>query len=217
LPSVVWGQITLDATVGAELREAEQEAEKAGALTLMQSESTSRYRRLVGEAKAPAVVKHLYDELKETDQKVVVFAYHKNVLGKLALGLYEFGVAYVDGDTSQAARDKAIRDFQTDPKVRVFVGQITACQAGITLTAAQRVVIVEPDWTANVNVQAAQRVARIGQTAEHCIAQLVSLAGTLDDAIVRVNLRETRMYQEIFEGATEAPGEVQARSDWAAL
>jgi SWI/SNF-related matrix-associated actin-dependent regulator 1 of chromatin subfamily A len=201
LPKVFWQQQKLDVSLSAEFKEAEREAEASGALELRQTGATARYRRLVGEAKAPAIVSQLAEELEGSGEKVVVFAYHRTVLGALALGLHKYGVAYIDGDTSPLERDAAIGAFQHEPDVRVFVGQIQACQAGITLTAAQRVVIVEPDWTANVNVQAAQRVARIGQKAEHCVAQLISLAGTLDDAIVRVNLRETRMGQEIFADA----------------
>ncbi len=113
----------------------------------------------------------------------------------LRAGLESFGVAYVDGDTCQAFRDERIDAFQMDPRTRVFLGQDTCCQEGITLTAARRVILVEPEWTAMKNYQLGKRVARIGQTAERCIGQLITLAGTLDEAIVAQNLRETRMVE----------------------
>ncbi len=149
-----------------------------------------RLRRLIGEVKAAAVVQMLADELDSSKEKVVVFANHRNVLATLALGLSRFGVAYVDGDSTPAQRDRAIDGFQTNPFTRVFLGQTLACQTGITLTAASRVVLAEPDWTGVVNVQAAGRVARIGQTSKRCIAQMISLAGTLDEAIVANHRRE---------------------------
>jgi SNF2 family DNA or RNA helicase len=83
----------------------------------------------------------------------------------------------------------------------VFLGQNIACQTGITLAAAHRVVLVEPDWTADVNFQLGQRVARIGSTAKRCIGQMIALAGTLDEAIVAQNERETRMAADLFRKA----------------
>jgi SNF2 family DNA or RNA helicase len=91
------------------------------------------------------------------------------------------------------ARDEAIDRFQSDPRTRVFLGQNIACQTGITLTAAKRVVLVEPDWTGDVNLQLGKRVARIGQKSNRVIVQMISLSGTLDEGIVAQNARETRM------------------------
>jgi hypothetical protein len=86
----------------------------------------------------------------------------------------------------------------------VFLGQNIACQVSLTLTAARRAVIVEPDYTANVNYQLAKRIARIGQSADRVIVQFAMLAGSLDKRIVRRNIAETRMAERVFdaEGAT---------------
>lgn len=159
----------------------------------------ARMRRRLGELKVAPVAEMLTSQLADSADKVVVFAHHRTVLSALRELLRSFGVAYVDGDVSGAARDEAIDRFQTDPRTRVFLGQNLACQTGITLTAASRVVLVEPDWTADVNYQLGKRVARIGQGADHCIAQMIALAGTLDEAIVGQNLRETRMHEEILQ------------------
>lgn len=204
VPEIFWQPWEIDATISEELREAETEvcdleylAARYEVFLPRETAATATMRRLVGEAKAPAIAAQIADQLDGSNEKLVVFAHHRRVLGEIALRLQRFGVAYVDGDTSQAARDEAIRAFQTG-NARVFVGQTIACHTAITLTAANRVILVEPDWTANVNYQAAKRVARIGQTAGHCIAQMVSLAGTLDTAIVRQNLREVSMEREVF-------------------
>ena len=111
-----------------------------------------------------------------------------------------YGVAYVDGDVAARGRDLAIDRFQTDPSCRLFVGQNIACQTGVTLTAARRVFLVEPDWTGVVNHQLGHRVARIGQQARHCIAHVICLAGTIDEAIINRNMRELRMAETLGLG-----------------
>jgi SWI/SNF-related matrix-associated actin-dependent regulator 1 of chromatin subfamily A len=164
----------------------------------------ARMRRRLGELKVEPVVKLLTEQLEDSDEKIVVFAHHRNVLDGLGRGLSRagFGIMNVNGDTSPTARDTAIDMFQTEPSIRVFIGQNIACQTGITLTAARRVVLVEPDWTADVNLQLGKRIARIGQRAERCVGQLIALAGTLDEAIVAQNQREVRMAETLGLGST---------------
>jgi hypothetical protein len=156
----------------------------------------ARMRRKLGELKAPVVVRELREQLKDTDEKIVVFAHHRSVLQALDTGLADFGVSYIDGDCNDLQRAGAVERFQHGAN-RVFVGQNIACQFSLTLTAAQRVILVEPDWTADTNYQLGQRIARIGSTADRCIGQLVVLAGTLDEAITRQCERELKMHDEL--------------------
>lgn len=202
VPTMFWQPLVLDASDVAPvepLSREQVEGAKFPLETFLSDPHVARYRRNVGEAKVKPVVEMLTQELAAGDEKVVVFAYHRSVLEGLRKGLGPFGVAYIDGSVSPTDRDQAIGRFQTDPKCRVFLGQNIACQTGITLHAAHRLVLVEPEWAEDVNVQLGQRVARIGSTFERCIGQRVCLAGTLDEWIVRQNLREGRLQTEMFE------------------
>lgn len=160
----------------------------------------ARMRRRLGELKVDPVVEMLKSQLEDSDEKVVVFAHHREVLARLGQGLSKFGPVMVHGEHGQKVRDRHIDRFQTDPTCRVFIGQNIACMEAITLTAARRAILVEPDWTADVNHQLGKRIARIGQRAERCVAQMVALAGTLDEAIVGQNLQEVRMAETIGLG-----------------
>lgn len=153
----------------------------------------ARYRRRLGEQKVQPLIEHVTPELHDSDEKLVIFAHHTSVLTALVGGLSRFGVAFVAGQTPLAARAQEIARFQNDPACRVFVGQNIACMESITLTAARRVLLLEPDPVAGVNAQLVQRVARIGSTASRCIAQWVVAEGTLDRQIVAQNIRETEM------------------------
>lgn len=210
VPRLIWQQITVDAVEDMVHTTAHDEAAvraaiAAGDLASIASDpQVARMRRRLGELKVKPVVEIVREHLDNSDDKIVLFAHHRSVLGQLLFALAEYGVAYVDGDVSDANRREAIDRFQTDPTCRVFLGQNIACQTGITLTAASRVIMVEPDWTAVVNEQLGHRVARIGQVSQHCVAQMVALAGTLDEAIVGQHYREVRMASAVLNAARAA-------------
>lgn len=198
VPRVFWQTIMLDAE---SIHEAGVWARYGmSLLELARDPEMARYRRNVGLLKVKPVVEMLVDQLAESDEQVVVFANHTDVLRGLRNGLTTAGLScsFVDGSTSRTGRDFQIDRFQKDTSVRVFIGQNIACQAGITLHRARRCILVEPDWTATVNEQLAARIARIGSTADHCIAQMITLAGTLDEYIVRQIARETEIQERLF-------------------
>jgi SNF2 family DNA or RNA helicase len=163
------------------------------------SVALARLRRLTGVAKAGATVELLQDELAAGAlDKVVVFAHHREVLRALASGLDRYGVVVIDGNTSPGQRQAAIDRFQSHPKIRVFLGQITAAATAITLTAASHVVFAEASWVPADNLQAAKRVHRIGQT-RPVVVRFVSLAGSLDEAITEVLRRKARLLAQIID------------------
>lgn len=158
----------------------------------------ARMRRRLGELKVGPVSEMLTSQLAASEEKVAVFAHHRSVLAGLRAQLMPFGVAYIDGDTGPVARDAERERFINDPKCRVFLGQNQACSTGMDGLQAvtNRAILVEPAWTADVNDQLGHRVARMGSTFGRAIVQMIALAGTLDEAIVAQNKRETEMVAE---------------------
>lgn len=217
LPPIVWQREALawgppmDAQLSTEheaLARAVEGATQAELDLLEKDPEVARVRRKLGLFKVPAILDYLRTQLEGSPERLVVFGYHRDVLRVLHDSLEDDGYAVVsvDGSTPQGRRDAAIRAFQSPEKSapRVFLGQIDACKEGITLTAARRVILAEPSWTASTNLQAAHRVARIGQTANVTFAVMLALANTLDDAVVGQHYRELRQHREVFaEGAAQ--------------
>ena len=81
---------------------------------------------------------------------------------------------------------------------RVFLGQNIACMMGIDLSAASTILSVEPDWVATNNDQLGHRILGPNQRSKHVVAQMISLAGTIDDSIVRQNAREAAWQHRMF-------------------
>lgn len=162
-------------------------------------QSSSTQRRLVGLAKVPPVLEVLRHDLdSDEEERKVIFCQHRETMALLAEGLDDFGVVQVHGDHNDDEREAAVNAFQRDGSARVFIGQIDTANAGLTLTAATRVEIVEPSWVPSVNWQAAMRVRRIGQT-KPTFARMWGLAGSIDEAITRVLLRKTRHIAAVLD------------------
>lgn len=98
----------------------------------------------------------------ESGKKLVVFAHHKVVIEQLMNEFKDIAVS-LTGETEMTARQKAVDDFQNNPKIKLFVGNIQAAGIGITLTAASDVIFVEFPWTPSQLTQAEDRLHRIGQ------------------------------------------------------
>jgi SWI/SNF-related matrix-associated actin-dependent regulator 1 of chromatin subfamily A len=156
-------------------------------------------RRYLGMAKATTVAHAIADELRDDpDMAVILFAAHHDVIRELRECLADYNPACITGETPEKLRELEEMRFQSDPRCRVFIGQIRACQTAITLHRANHVVIVEPEWTPEFNLQAAKRAHRIGQT-RPVFVRYASMPGTLDEAINRVLVRKTKMIAQVLD------------------
>jgi SNF2 family DNA or RNA helicase len=158
--------------------------------------SLSRLRRILGTYKAARVGELLKEELRTKQyRKIVVLAYHHDVISILGQVLEPFGVVTLTGSTLPKRRQAAIDEF-TKGRARVFLGQQTAAGVGLNLQVANEVVLVEPSWSPEDNAQAIKRVHRIGSTAP-CRARIFSVEDSLDQGVMEVCARKTRMRLEL--------------------
>ena len=122
-------------------------------------------RRMMGVALAPQVADYIDMLIDGGEEKLVVFAYHHQVLDILQAAWQKHGVIRVDGNTSAARKMKAVEEFQTDPRKQIMLGQILAMGTGTD--GLQKVschaLIAEPDWVPGNNEQAFDRLDRGGQ------------------------------------------------------
>jgi SWI/SNF-related matrix-associated actin-dependent regulator 1 of chromatin subfamily A len=156
---------------------------------LAPNEQISTYRKELGKAKVKPALAYLRELLDGSDEKILVFAVHKEVVAELAKGLATHHPFVVTGDTGKKTRQEYVEEFQRNPTRRVFVGNIEAAGVGFTLTAATRVVIVEPTWVPAENEQAADPAHRIGQT-EPVFVQYLVFKNSIDRAVIETNLRK---------------------------
>ncbi len=162
------------------LYEAEQE-EFDGDIPIIGEISTAR--RLLGEAKAMACIRYIHDLMQEVN-KLVVSAHHSSVLAIARKELVRYGLAYMDGSTPSKKREEAVVSFQTNPRCRIILGQTQVIGEGHTLTAAQDVLAMEPDWVPGRTEQLGDRVHRLGQAGDYVIVHIPVVPGTLDERVI---------------------------------
>ena len=68
----------------------------------------------------------------------------------------------MDGNTSVKKRQSLIDTFNRDDSIAVMLLTTRTGGLGISLTGADRVVLVDPDWNPQTDIQARERAWRIG-------------------------------------------------------
>jgi E3 ubiquitin-protein ligase SHPRH len=105
--------------------------------------------------------------------KAVVFSQHKSVIQHASYLLKATGVRHVSicpGDNQQTLRN-AVATFNSEQSCGVFLLHAGTAAAGLTLTAARHVFLLEPFLSAAEEAQAMNRAHRIGQQhrTSHCV------------------------------------------------
>ena len=145
-------------------------------------------RRLTGVIKVQAMAALLEPEVV-AGRKVISFAVHHDVIDAIAARFKDKCVT-LDGRTSPAKRQAAIKAFREDKKI-LFNGQISAAGEVIDLTPCSLMYLMETDWVPKTLTQAIGRANRPGQI-EPLMVWILTLAGSIDDVIARTLVRKTR-------------------------
>ena len=178
--------------VEAMLKVAQAGDDFTSALGSLQGPKTIDSRRYVGLSKTPAIAEMIAEELDRGDyEKIVLFAWHKDVIHDLRERLAKFHPVSVFGGTPPLKRDRLAHTFRTKGHCRVFIGQILAAGVAIDLSVAHEVAFAELSWVPGDNAQAAMRVHHLKQTKPVRI-RVFSTPDTLDERVNHVLRRKTR-------------------------
>ena len=160
-------------------------------------------RKEMAIAKTGLAARYLSDVLDGGEQKVVAFGHHRELLLALKELLARYKPVLVIGGLSDKVRQAAVDAFQNDPSVRLFLGGITACGTGVTLTAASRLVRLEGSWVAGENQQCEDRIHRMGQIAKSVVVEDLVVEKSLDAQILGCAARKSRDVSGVLDGAAQ--------------
>jgi len=163
----------------------------------------SKIRALLAESRIPAMLEQV-ESHEDSDEPLVVFSAHRKPVDTLAS---RAGWRVITGDTSAEERQEVVQAFQAGRLKGVGL-TIAAGGLGITLTHASRVLFVDRDWTPANNLQAEDRVCRIGQERPVQILVLVS-DHALDQRMCEILEEKTRL----IDGAVENEADYQHRAE----
>jgi len=148
-------------------------------------------RHMIGLAIAPQVGDYAAMCLDGGEDKIVIFAWHKDVLDLLQNRLSRFGVLRIDGSTSALQRKARVDAFVSQPRARVMLGNTMALGTGTDglQKVSAHCLIAEPDPVPGSNEQAIDRLDRGGQT-RTVLADLFVAPGSLLEKILEIALRK---------------------------
>jgi SWI/SNF-related matrix-associated actin-dependent regulator 1 of chromatin subfamily A len=134
--------------------------EESKSLTVQFTKLT-KVRQIIADEKIKQTIE-LAENILEQDKKVIIFCNFTDSLNKITEHFGKVAVK-LDGSMSKPERQNSVDQFQDNPKVKVFVGNIKAAGVGITLTAAEAVIMNDLSFLPSDHAQAEDRAYRYGQ------------------------------------------------------
>jgi SNF2 family DNA or RNA helicase len=142
------------------------------------------------------------DEIKEQgNHKIIVWCRFIEEINQVCARLRQAGIGHgmLRGDVAGKDRQAIIDQFNTDPGVKVFVGQIQTGGLGIELTAADYAVFFSNTYSFSNRVQAESRCHRSGSEIHDKITYIdLVCPGTIDELILSAIHRKGDIAAEIM-------------------
>lgn len=162
-------------------------------------------RKDLGIAKVPGVLSFVKDTLQQID-KIVVFAYHRDVVEMLVSGLEDYNPVNVYGGLTTEVKQAQIDKFVNDPGCRVFIGQILAGGTGVDglQLVCNNVIYAERDWSPGNMDQSVDRLHRMGQTDTVFVYHLI-VPNSLDTQIELTLKKKRTVIDKLMKGKEQMP------------
>ncbi len=99
---------------------------------------------------------------------------------------------------SSNARNEAVIDFSNKKECKIMLVSLKAGNAGLNLTVASQVIILDPFWNPYIEEQAIDRAHRIGQQKPVDVHRIL-VPNTVEDRILALQEKK----RELIEGALD--------------
>ena len=143
-------------------------------------------------------------ELRANGHKALIFSQFVTHLRLVEEWVQSQGIEYqyLDGSTPGKKRDEAVQAFQRG-EGDVFLISLKAGGTGLTLTAADYVIHLDPWWNPAVEDQASDRAHRIGQQRPVTVYRLVS-ENTIEEKIVQLHAQKRDLADSLLAGTEQS-------------
>ncbi len=157
------------------------------------------------------------EEVLDGGHKVLVFSAFASMLRimRTALDRRNIAYGYLDGSTKDRDRQVEVERFMSDDGPPVFLCSLKAGGVGLTLTAADYVILYDPWWNPAVERQAIDRTHRIGQTRPVTAYRMVTV-GSVEEKIRALAERKSALSRTVVK-ADSAVAKTLTREDLAFL
>lgn len=128
-----------------------------------------------------------------------------------SLSLQSYKFKHIDGSIAKKERQREVDDFQKNNFYTLFFVSKQAGGTGLNITAADRVLILEPHWNPMWDLQSQDRAHRLGQKRVVKVYRLL-VEGTVEEYQLKTQLHKNqlsnRVLDDIPESALLSSGEI---------
>lgn len=158
-------------------------------------------RQIAANGKAQMLANDAVQHIVGGDKPLVIMGHYRKAIYRVGKFIEEYNkktfgkkikFGYLTGDQSPADRQESVDAFQ-GKKIDLLLCNITAAGVGITLTASDTMFFIERSWRPFDNIQAEDRIHRIGQKST-CFIVYYEAVGTIDQHVAQTT-------QDKFENA----------------
>lgn len=143
-------------------------------------------------------VKEKIDSLIESDEKVIVLSSFNGPLLELS-DMYEESSVLLLGSTPVEERGEIVKQFQTNPNKKIFLGGIKSAGVGITLTAASNVIFLDLPWNPADIEQGENRAHRPGALYDSLNIYKFLSNNTIDSFMVSLLNHKQKIIDKLIE------------------
>jgi SWI/SNF-related matrix-associated actin-dependent regulator of chromatin subfamily A3 len=149
-------------------------------------------------SKVEALLKVLKSSQGDTS-KFVVFSQWTSFLDIVQTQLIKHGIRFtrLDGKMSSSQRDAAIESLNNDASCQVMLASLSVCSVGLNLVAANIVILCDSWWAPAVEMQAVDRVHRLGQKKQCKVIRLVA-EDSVEDEVLAIQEKKRTLTSMAF-------------------
>jgi SWI/SNF-related matrix-associated actin-dependent regulator 1 of chromatin subfamily A len=165
-----------------------------------------KVRKVIANEKVKQTIEFA-ENILEQGKKLIIFTNFTDTLQSI---YQHFGkkAVYLDGSCSNPQRQQAVDLFQNDEKIQVFVGNLKAAGVGLTLTAAEVVIMNDLSFVPAEHAQAEDRAYRYGQKS-NVLVYYPLFDNSIEGAIYDILNNKKRIINTVMgDGIIENPGDV---------
>ncbi|TEA11429.1 putative ATP-dependent helicase [Colletotrichum sidae] len=169
------------------------------------SDEDSRYNpngqvsQILASAKIRQMMQILHKEVEE--HKFIVFSQFTSMMDLIEPFFRKEGFRFTryDGGMKNDEREASLNRLRNDKKTRILLCSLKCGSLGLNLTAATRVIILEPFWNPFVEEQAIDRVHRLTQTVDVVVYKL-TVENTVEERILQLQEKKRLLAETAIEG-----------------
>ncbi|KAL4204403.1 hypothetical protein AMTRI_Chr01g131870 [Amborella trichopoda] len=131
----------------------------------------------------------LLENMIAEDHSVLIFSQTRKMLDIVqeAIGSKGYSFLRIDGTTKPSERERLVQEFQEGLGAPIFLLTSQVGGLGLTLTRADRVIVVDPAWNPSMDNQSVDRAYRIGQFKDVLVYRLMT-CGTIEEKIYKMQV-----------------------------